>query len=314
MAPHPLGHGCLAPACAQPTIIRHDELPHPPQEGYEGVGDRPDQGTVRLTLMRLQQLLDEKLDALARAPTPAAVHEGRIAARRLSVVLRALKRLLVPSVRHRYLAALKKIITDLEVVREADVRHDAIKALIGNGKHFDREHAQQMLVYNADIRKRSRRKLRRLMKNPRWKRRQRKLRLYAQQLLPIALSREPTGVTIRKIVNRRDRQLRKQLQHVGRTAKKLHSLRLRIKGMRYLIEALGPLPDKPVRTDQKQLRQLQNRLGQYHDNWDLQRWLTSQDQFQQIVPVVPHLLGVRQKQLRKAIDRAISPHLTHSRQ
>ena len=314
MAPHPLGHGCLAAACAQPTIIRHGELPHLAQEDYEGVGDRPDEGTVRLTLIRLQQLLDQKLDALARAATPAAVHEGRIAARRLSVVLRALKRLLVPFVRHRYSAALKQIVTDLEVVREADVRHDAIKALIGCGKHFDREQAQQVLVYNAKIRTRSRRKLRRLMKNPRWKRRQRKLGLYAQQLFPIATSREPAVVMIRKTVNRRDRRLRNKLQHVGRTAKKLHRLRLRIKGMRYLFEALGPLPDKPVRTDQKQLRQLQNRLGQYHDNWDLQRWLTSQDQFQRIVPVISHLLDVRQKQLRKTIDRAMSPHLKHSGQ
>lgn len=314
MAPHPLGHGCLAPACAQPTIIRHRELPHPAQEDNEGVGDRPDEGTVRLTLIRLQQLLDQNLDALARAATPAAVHEGRIAARRLSVVCRALKRLLVPFVRHRYSAALKQIVTDLEVVREADVRHDSIKALIGCGKHFDREQAQQVLVYNAEIRNRSRRTLRRLMKNPRWKRRQRKLRLYAQQLLPIAPTREPAAVMIRKIVNRQDRRLRKQLQHVGRTAKKLHRLRLRIKGMRYLIEALGPLPDKHVRTDQKQLRQLQSRLGQYHDNWDLRKWLRSQDQFQRIVPVFSHLLDVRQKQLRKQIDRAMSPRLTRSGQ
>lgn len=287
-------------------------MPHPAQEDHEGGGDRPDVGTVRLTLIRLQQLVDQKLDALARAATPAAVHEGRIAARRLSVVLRALKRLLVPIVRRRYSAALKQIVTDLEQVREADVRHDAIKALIGCGENFNREQAQKVLVYNAELRNRSRRKLRRLIKSPRWKQRQRKLGLYAQQLFPIATSREPDVVMIRKTINRRDRRLRKQLQHVGRTAKKLHRLRLRIKGMRYLIEALGPLSDKAVRTDQKQLRQLQNRLGHYHDNWDLRRWLRSHGQFQRIVPLLSHLLDIRQKQLRGKIDRTLSPHLTHS--
>ncbi len=287
-------------------------MPHAAREDDDGGRDRPDEGTVRLTLIRLQQLVDQKLDALARAATPAAVHEGRVAARRLSVVLRALKRLLVPFVRHRYSAALKQIVTDLEQAREADVRHDAIKALIGCGKNFDREQAQQVLVYNAELRNRSRRELRRLMKTPRWKRRQRKLGLYAQQLFPSATSREPAVAMIRKTINRRDRRLRNKLQHVGRTPKKLHRLRLRIKGMRYLIEALGPLSDKAVHTDQKRLQKLQNRLGQYHDNWDLRRWLRSQHQFQQIVPVLSHLLDIRQKQLRGKIDRTLSPHLTHS--
>ena len=281
-------------------------MSHVAQEDCERVGDRPDELTVRLTLRRLQQLLDQKLAALARAATPAAVHEARIAARRLRVVLHALKRPLVPFVRHCYSAALKQIVTDLEQVREADVRDDGIKALIGCDKNFDREQTQQVLAYNVELRHRSRRKLRRLMKNPRWKRQPRKLRLYARQLFPIATSREPAVVMIRKIVNRRDRRLRKQLQHVGRTAKKLHRLRLRIKGMRYLIEALGPLSDNAVRADQKQLRQLQNRLGQYHDNWNLRRWLKSQDQFQRVVSVLSHLLDIRKKQLRGKIDRTLA--------
>jgi CHAD domain-containing protein len=78
-------------------------------------------------------------------------------------------------------------------------------------------------------------------------------------------------------------------------------LRLRIKQTRYIDEDFGSLLSQSPDREVKRLRQLQDRLGQFHDNFNLKKWLRSQSTCQPLARNLCHALEARQAQLLKVI-------------
>jgi CHAD domain-containing protein len=263
---------------------------------------RPAEQPIHETLADLQDSLSRRLRALTRTASPAAVHAARISLRRLRVALRALKHQLDPPPRKRYLSALRQFTRDLEPLREADAREVGVNNLLGRRLMGGHTQTPQLAAIIAAQRERSRHDLQSLMQTPAWKRRLVRLDGYASERTLVLPTDAPLPV-IRGILARRQRRLRRALRHVDAKPQKLHRLRLRIKEMRYLDEDFGRLLSDSPDPELEQLRQLQNRLGEFHDNWRLRKWLRSQDKCRPIAEHLRVIIAMRQKRLLKRIAR-----------
>jgi CHAD domain-containing protein len=263
---------------------------------------RPADQPIRKILAELQDSLSRRLRALTRAASPATVHAARIAARRLRVALRALKHQLDPSSRKRYLRALRQVSRDLEPLREADAREIGVNRLLGRRVMAGHTQSPLLAAVIAAQREGARQDLHRLMQTPAWKRRLARLDGYAGEP-SLASAMEAPRRVIRDILARRRRLLRRALRRIGVKPRKLHRLRLRIKDMRYLDENFGGLLKASPDPELERLRQLQNRLGEFHDNWRLRKWLRSQDECQPIAKHLRDIINLRQKRLLKRIAR-----------
>ncbi len=263
---------------------------------------RSDRHLIRDMLWKLQDALDANLAALEHAATPESVHDVRVTVRRLRAALRALRHHLSPRLRKRYSTALQQLATDLEAARNADVRELVVNALIARTKFLDYGQSQRLLRMVAEQRTSARRNLRTVMRTKDWTRRAEERRRLSRSLQVIAFP-DPPLEAIRRILMRRDRRLWKKLRHMGRKPRKLHRLRLRIKEARYLNEDLGALLDLPYGTTLLRLRQLQNRLGEFHDNWTLRKWLHLQDRCRPLAHHLIQILDERQKRLLEKLRR-----------
>jgi CHAD domain-containing protein len=261
---------------------------------------RVGQDIVQEVLTRLQQALDSQLMQLMHAATPEGVHKTRICIRRLRIALRTLKHQLRPPLRKRYLLALRRFTCDLEKAREAVALESAAKALIEHSIIIDNAQVPALLAILAQERARSRQELRTLIATRGWRRRVAQISRYSGEHLTI----NPSAIsllTIRDIIARRQRRLRRALRHVSAKPHKLHRLRLQIKQTRYIDEDFGSLLSQSPDREVKRLRQLQDRLGQFHDNFNLKKWLRSQATCQPLARNLCHALEARQAQLLKVI-------------
>ncbi len=263
---------------------------------------RSDRHAIRDVLWKLQDGLDANVATLERAASIDSIHDTRVSVRRLRAFLRALKRHLTPGPRKRYSAALKGLAVDLEAARTADVRHEAISALIARTRFLHFEQLQRIQRTAARERTLAKRDLWKLMQTEEWQQRAEELRSLSRSVRVTAFSDPPLHY-VRSMLTRRQQRLRKKLRHVGRTPRKLHRLRVRIKETRYLCEDFGALLQLPHATALASLRQLQNRLGEFHDNWDLRKWLRLQSSCRPAADHIAHILDERQKQLLKKIRR-----------
>jgi CHAD domain-containing protein len=261
---------------------------------------RDAQDLVQEVLSRLQESLDRQLSLLMLAVTAEGVHRTRISIRRLRVALRAMKHQLRPPLRKRYMLALRRFSSDLERAGETVALESAAKSLIEHSIIMDRAQIPSLLAMLAEERARSRRDLRQLIATRGWRRRAAQIGRYSSEHLTIDPS-ATSLLTIRDIIARRQRRLRRALRHVGNGPRKLHRLRLRIKATRYLDEDFGSLLSMSQDRELKHLRQLQDRLGQFRDNFQLRKWLRSQSTCQPLARDLCHALDARQAQLLKVI-------------
>ena len=213
-----------------------------------------------------------------------------------------MKHQIVPSLRRCSVSALRQFASDLEKAREADARELAVRELIQNNPLVDRAQAHRLLAVVSAQCTQSRQELRKLLSTIAWKRRLAQLKLASHVPMIIAPSKISL-VLIRGVLARRQRRLRRVLRHIGRNPRKLHRLRLRIKASRYLDEDFGSLMTRSPDRELKCLRQLQNRLGEYHDNWRLKKWLRTQAANQPIEPNLRTSVIAHQSQLLKKIRR-----------
>jgi triphosphatase len=266
------------------------------------VADVADQDLIQETLRGLQASLQHHSCALSRNVTTEGIHQARISIRRLRVALRAMKHQLRPSRRRPYLLALRDFASDLEQAREADARVALVGRLITHNSLAHRRKASRLRTLLAAQSTEARQDLRKLVISAQWKRRLAQLRRESPAPLILAPSDVP-HLQIRDILARRQRRLRRALRHISRKPRKLHRLRLRIKESRYLDEIFGSLLTTSPDRELASLRQLQNRLGEFHDNWRLKKWLRAQPDCRSIAAKLNVMLNTRQARLLKIIRR-----------
>lgn len=264
--------------------------------------ERRNQDSVNVALAKLQDSLNIRLGTLTDAASPTAVHETRILIRRLRAALRALKHLFAPATCKHYLSALRRFALDLEAIREADARELVVNDLIVRSAFVHREQISQLLAVVAEQRVQSRRDLKHLMQTATWKRRLAELEQFGREH-PVIASADTASILLRDALARRHRRLRRALRHIGRKPRKLHRLRLRVKDTRYLDEDFGLLLPEIHEQSVERLRRLQSRLGEFHDNWSLRKWIRSQYARQPIAKHLCAIVDARQAQLLKNIGR-----------
>jgi triphosphatase len=269
------------------------------------VADVAHQDLIQDTLSGLQAALQHHLRALSRHVTTEGIHQARISIRRLRVALRAMKHQLRPSKRRPYLLALRDFASDLEQAREADARVALVGKLIIQNSLAHRRQASRLRTLLAAQRAEARQDLRKLVTSAQWKRRLARLRRDSYAPLILAPSDVPL-LLIRDALASRHRRMRRALRHIGRGPRKLHRLRLRIKESRYLDELFGSLLTASPDRELDSLRQLQNRLGEFHDNWRLKKWLRAQLDCHSIAAKLSVMVNTRQARLLKIIG-----HLSH---
>jgi len=266
------------------------------------VADVARQALIQDTLSVLQESLQHHLRALSRNVTTEGIHQTRVSIRRLRVALRAVKGHLVPSQRRPYLLALREFASDLEQAREADARTALFSKLIAGNSLARRRQASRLQTRLSAQRAEARQTLRRVVTKARWKRRLAWLERESREPLIKASSDAPL-LLIRDVLERRQRRLRRALRHIDRKPRKLHRLRLSIKELRYLDEVFGSLLTASPDRELEGLRQLQNRLGEFHDNWRLKKWLRAQSDCHSIAANLRVIVNTRQARLLKMIAR-----------
>ena len=257
---------------------------------------------IQATLGELQASLQQQLRALSFSVTAEGIHRTRISIRRLRVAVRAMKYQILSSRRRRYLLALREFARDLEQAREADARTALVGELIAEHSLVHRRQASRLRSLLDVQRAAARQDLRRLLSTAGWKRRLAWLERDSREPLIMAPSDAPL-LLIRDVLARRRRRLRRALRYIGHNPRKLHRLRLRIKESRYLDEIFGSLLTASPDGELEGLRQLQNRLGEFHDHWRLKKWLRAQSDCHSIAAKLRVIVNTRQARLLKIIGR-----------
>jgi CHAD domain-containing protein len=258
------------------------------------------QDLIQETLSRLQESVQQDLRRLTGEVTSDNVHRTRVAIRRMRAALHAMKHLLAPSLRKHCLSALHQFAVDLEDAREADIRALIVKELIKKCPAVYAAEARRLQALANAQRLQSRQALRKLTASAAWRRRLAQLVRNSSAAM-ITEPSETSLLTIREVLAHDQRGLRRSLRHISRRPRKLHLLRLRIKESRYLDEDFGSFLSMSPDRELKSLRQLQNRLGELHDNWRLKKWLRKQTSCPRIADKLRRMVSADQIRLRKAI-------------
>ncbi|MDE2295676.1 MAG: CHAD domain-containing protein, partial [Gammaproteobacteria bacterium] len=128
------------------------------------LADEPAAAALRRRVRALQRALDRRLRGLSQRVDVRSVHEARIAARRLRVVLRSFASVLEPTVARAYRRAVAEVADVLQSVRDADVAVEQFDALIDHAEPAP-AHARKRLIAR---RVRARRALRAALRTETW--------------------------------------------------------------------------------------------------------------------------------------------------
>jgi CHAD domain-containing protein len=231
-------------------------------------GSQPFAETQFALLRRYFTAVLEK-EPLVRAGSPAAVHEMRVAARHLDVLLR-----LFTGYGPRWAAAsrgtLRAIIKALGVVRDSDVQLDYLRTLSAALAGDDLTAIEPLRKRVAQQRLQARAKLLHMLDSSRtqswiahW--------LDHLQLGTASGARARatnTATVAHELIRSTSRKLRKHGDRLTNdsTADDFHKVRIRAKRLRYAIDAFGSLYGDPAREYLGALAKLQHVLGEYHDS------------------------------------------------
>jgi CHAD domain-containing protein len=204
-------------------------------------------------------------------PPTHAVHQARVASRRLRSNLKTFGSVLDPVWLRLVRSDLKWVGAALGEVRDSDVLGHHLEGLpheLGRLLEEQRSVASQKLS-TVLISDRYVDLLDRLQP--------------ASELLPLradvsALAHEPARATALALVDAEWRSLRKQARRAKRQPDpgQLHRTRIKAKGLRYAGEAVAPIVGKPTRRLASAAERVQGDLGEHHDVVVAQEWLRRQ--------------------------------------
>jgi triphosphatase len=212
---------------------------------------------------------------------PEALHRLRVTARRMQTILGLFRTYLPASVRNSR-PTLKDLLDALGLVRDADIRLEAVSAFRSSLPESERGGLDPLLQFLRAERVRARSTMLRALDAKRareW-----------LDTLPDQLARTPPPTTsasassrniaaltvVPDLIRKRYRKLRKCARRL--TAKssmtEFHEVRVRAKKLRYALEVIAPTYAKPANRMLTALHKLQSRLGTQHDADVIAHYLT----------------------------------------
>jgi CHAD domain-containing protein len=198
---------------------------------------------------------------------PAAIHDMRVAARRVRTALK-LFRSVVPAWAEGLRTELRWTASLLGAVRDLDVQR---RWLEESGADIEAEDRAVLHALDDALRERRIRahvELVEAMETTRFARVRSELSAFARGPgLTFAEAQLPVRVVAPILVEKRYRAMRRAARSTGpeSSSAQLHELRIRCKRARYAIEFVGPIYGKPAESLARRLGKLQDLLGDLHD-------------------------------------------------
>lgn len=213
---------------------------------------------------------------------PRAVHQARVATRRLRSDLKTFRRLLDPAWVGRTRTTLKWIADALGDVRDADVLAEGLTGHRSDAADLDAEGFDDMAAQLTAGRHAALVNLRDVVNRPRYLELLEQLERAADAPPwrpdgSIDPSR-PAGPQLDGLVRRPWRQLRRAVNRLGDDPgdRELHRVRIRAKQVRYAAETAIPVVGRPARRLAKGAKSLQGTLGDHNDAVNAEAWLRRQ--------------------------------------
>ena len=212
------------------------------------------------------------MQATARSPTAAHVHRSRVTARNLRALLAVLKPCLAPRLQVRARRDLRSMASELGERREADVRRDWLGRLASSSSRLAPGACRELVLRLERDQRQAGARLQEHLASGTCSARLERIaatlndrRLVPEQVCPDAL--------LRKRLRRRWKRLHTRLASHDQDAAALHALRIAAKNARYASEDLSPLLGLELKPALKDLRKLQDALGEHRDATESLDWL-----------------------------------------
>jgi CHAD domain-containing protein len=210
---------------------------------------------------------------------PEPLHRLRVTARRMDTILTLFRAYLPASVRNSR-QTLKGLLDALGLVRDTDIRLEAVSSFRRSLPEGDRGALDPLLQYLQSERARARSTMLRALDAKRardW-----------LDTLPYQLARTPPATSsassrhaaaltvVPDLIHKRYRKLRKFARRLSAASSmtEFHEVRVRAKKLRYALEVIAPTYTKPANKMLAALHKLQSRLGTQHDADVIAHYLT----------------------------------------
>lgn len=259
------------------TMTRPNDLP--------SIGNPPaTSGMLSMNALRQKWLqsellsLNSQLLKTKKNQGTLAVHQSRVSARKIRVLLHAWRSECHPVKYAELRFELRDLSRALQPGREADVRRQRIATILRHAPAALLQESRLQLAKLDQQRYLIRHQLRDTLHSPRWKR---SLVLIAESLNSpelFALPNTTENLETESVVF--NKQLDKLLKESARkkfAAQDLHDLRIKMKSMRYHGDALIDMQGLETPSGLKILHRLQSLLGDIHDDQQLSDWCRHAD-------------------------------------
>jgi triphosphatase len=253
----------------------------PPRAAAPGQGPEPAVPAVMDDSTRASDFAAEALRRLhqewqANEPparlgeSPEPLHRLRVTARRMETILTLFRAYLPAGVRNSR-PTLKGLLDALGLVRDADIRLEAVSSFRAGLPEGDRRALDPLLQHLRSERARARSTMLRTLDAKRARDWLDTLPDQLARTLPAtssASSRNAAALAVVPgLIRKRYRKLRKSARHLTARSSmaEFHEMRVRAKKLRYALEVVAPTYAKPANRMLAALHKLQSKLGTQHD-------------------------------------------------
>jgi CHAD domain-containing protein len=206
---------------------------------------------------------------------PEAVHQARVACRRIRSTLRTFAGVLEPEWTAGLRDELRWLADRLGEVRDADVLLARLEGGLASLPEADQAPGRRLLGVLAGERADARARLIQAMGEDRYTRLLDELLAAAVAPAVLAEAARPAGEVLLPLVAAAWKKLRRAVRRAGDepSDEALHKIRIRAKRLRYAVEAVTPVAGKPARRLAEAAAGLQDVLGDQHDAVVAKAWL-----------------------------------------
>jgi len=227
---------------------------------------------LRRLLARRHAVFARAVREALRSPTPRRVHRSRVAARSLRALLSVLKPCLADRPNARLRRDLREVARAFGKRREADVRREWLGRLAESSGALAPGACRELVTQLEQERAAATERLEAQLHSRAFGDRLARIAstLHGHRL--VAVEAVPDGL-LRKRVSRRWKALQRGLARPEPDPAALHALRIAAKKARYASEALAPVLGLELGPAIKDLKKLQDALGEHRDATEALEWL-----------------------------------------
>jgi CHAD domain-containing protein len=206
---------------------------------------------------------------------PEAVHQARVATRRLRSDLRTFEKYVDEQWARNLRAELHWLGADLGAVRDIEVMRDRLRLHAATLPVTDTDAAEHVIRRLDADREVARATLVASLKSQRYANLRAALAAAATTPKLRKRAKRPADTALTKVVHKRWKKLDKAVGRLGESPpdEALHDVRMRAKRVRYAAEACAPAVGKPARRFAHAMTAVQDLLGEQHDAVVASAWL-----------------------------------------